>query len=195
MSSDLKRKVSDLVDLARSQGWRVVLRRGHYGFHAPDGSGLVWTGSTPSDYRGVRNLRAQLRRAGLTFEEDEEPEEPEEAPAPARGCPDCPSTDPAVRLRTPRAGGAFCFNAYHGSAPYPVPEEEPMPAPKPAPKPEPQPVPTITADEHAVCLTTTVPARTVEVEVTLSALADAELASLLAGCQREVVRRMMERSK
>jgi predicted RNA binding protein YcfA (HicA-like mRNA interferase family) len=50
-----------LVEAERS-GWTVDhTRRGHLRLTHPNGA-LVYCSSTPSDYRGVKNLRALLRR-------------------------------------------------------------------------------------------------------------------------------------
>lgn len=47
------------------QGWTVTRRpAGHLRFQSPDGKHLYFMGSTPSDYRSVRNARAALRRMG-----------------------------------------------------------------------------------------------------------------------------------
>lgn len=55
----------DLMRHAIEQGWTVEkARAGHLKWITPDGQ-LVVSGSTPSEYRGHRNLRAHLRRAGL----------------------------------------------------------------------------------------------------------------------------------
>lgn len=54
---------------ARKQGWIVELTRsGHIKFVPPDpGTPALVTAGTPSDRRGLRNLRADLRRRGLQF--------------------------------------------------------------------------------------------------------------------------------
>jgi hypothetical protein len=59
-----------LIVLARSQGWSVErTESGHIGFYPADASkSPVHTGTTPSDHRALKNLRAQLRRAGLRDE-------------------------------------------------------------------------------------------------------------------------------
>lgn len=55
-----------IADLAAELGWTVTRRRGsgHLAWRSPDGA-VVFTPSTPSDYRSSKNSRAQLRRAGL----------------------------------------------------------------------------------------------------------------------------------
>ncbi len=61
--SDLKR----LIRAARNQGWQVERTDGgHLRFRPPDATGPpIITPSTPSDWRGLLNLRARLRRSGL----------------------------------------------------------------------------------------------------------------------------------
>lgn len=34
-------------------------------FYSPDGRTIITVAATPSDFRGLRNARAELRRAGL----------------------------------------------------------------------------------------------------------------------------------
>lgn len=62
-------KFRRLVKAMRAQGWRVEITGGcHYRFVPPDPlQPMVHTGSSPSDHRSVRNLEAQLRRAGLVL--------------------------------------------------------------------------------------------------------------------------------
>lgn len=57
----------ELIEAALAQGWRVESRRGgHLVFYPIDKAmDPIFTASTPSDPRGPRNLRSQLRRAGL----------------------------------------------------------------------------------------------------------------------------------
>jgi hypothetical protein len=62
-SGDVTRQ---LITAALAQGWTVDSRNGHLCFKSPDKTqSPVFTGSTPSDRRGPKNLRADLRRAGL----------------------------------------------------------------------------------------------------------------------------------
>jgi len=65
--------VKELRELARvavSQGWRVE-RTGkhHLRWVPPEKAGktgrVIYSGSTLSDYRAIRNIRAMLRREGL----------------------------------------------------------------------------------------------------------------------------------
>ena len=53
----------ELRDLARQYGASLaVTRRCHYRLDLPNGR-VVFAPGTPSDWRAVRNLRAELRRA------------------------------------------------------------------------------------------------------------------------------------
>ena len=55
-----------LIRQAQRQGWSVQLRRGgHLAWKSPSGDGVVFSASSPSDWRANQNLRACLRRAGL----------------------------------------------------------------------------------------------------------------------------------
>ena len=64
MSRD--RELRALVELAEAQGWTVTpTRKSHLRFASPDGVHLVIASGTASDRRATKNLRAQLRRAGL----------------------------------------------------------------------------------------------------------------------------------
>ncbi len=56
-----------LLDDLRTQNWTVDrTNRGHFQFRAPDGVGLVTAGGSYGDFRAIKNLVAQLRRAGFT---------------------------------------------------------------------------------------------------------------------------------
>lgn len=62
--SELRR----IAQSAREAGWTVEFtRNGHLRFLAPDGDGIVVTGSTPSDTRSVKNCVARLRQHGLAI--------------------------------------------------------------------------------------------------------------------------------
>lgn len=62
----LKREMNDLRRRAERQGWTIELRRsGHLKWVPPAGGPFVFSPSTPSDVRGIRNTRAELRRHGL----------------------------------------------------------------------------------------------------------------------------------
>jgi predicted RNA binding protein YcfA (HicA-like mRNA interferase family) len=59
MRHDLER----LLRQASASGWQVARTRGgHWRLLHPNG-GIVVMSSTPSDYRALANLKAQLRRA------------------------------------------------------------------------------------------------------------------------------------
>lgn len=60
--------IKDLVNIAKEQGWTVYQskRRGHWKFFSPDPNvPVIFTSSTPSDWRSAKNLRSELRRNGL----------------------------------------------------------------------------------------------------------------------------------
>lgn len=62
----LKQDLRDVVDHAVRHGWtQTRTRGGHLRLTPPDGGRVLFSPSTPSDYRGIRNLAAQLRRAGV----------------------------------------------------------------------------------------------------------------------------------
>lgn len=63
MASELK----VLIQHARRNGWTVQQskRNGHWVFYDTDGRRVATAGSTLSDYRAIRNIKAHLRRAGL----------------------------------------------------------------------------------------------------------------------------------
>jgi predicted RNA binding protein YcfA (HicA-like mRNA interferase family) len=57
--------IRDIIKAAQRQGWTVTMTGGnHYRFKSPAGP-VVFTASTPSDWRAIRNIVARLRRAGL----------------------------------------------------------------------------------------------------------------------------------
>lgn len=64
------KELKELVRIALDQGWRVEqLRSGHWRFLPPDRKlSPVVSAGTPSDWRGLKNLRADLKRRGLRLE-------------------------------------------------------------------------------------------------------------------------------
>jgi hypothetical protein len=58
---DLKK----LIKAAARAGWRVEKRRKHFRWFAPDGVSQATTSATTSDHRALKNIRGDLRRAGL----------------------------------------------------------------------------------------------------------------------------------
>lgn len=60
-----RKDVGRLIKKVRSQpGWSArLVRAGHWRITGPHGA-LVFMASTPSDSRGLRNARAELRRRG-----------------------------------------------------------------------------------------------------------------------------------
>lgn len=59
-----KRDLKLILVRAESQGWSVALtRRNHYKLVSPTGE-VVYCPSTPSEYRGIKNLLAELKKRG-----------------------------------------------------------------------------------------------------------------------------------
>lgn len=57
--------MKQLIRKAQEAGWSVKVRRNsHYKITNPEGESY-YCGSTPSDVRAVKNVRAALRRMGL----------------------------------------------------------------------------------------------------------------------------------
>lgn len=64
--SQIPKDQRQLARLAESLGW--VIRRtggGHFQWLSPDGTTIIVTHGTASDWRALRNMKAQLRRAGV----------------------------------------------------------------------------------------------------------------------------------
>ncbi|MGH7749096.1 MAG: hypothetical protein ACREQ5_30675, partial [Candidatus Dormibacteria bacterium] len=59
---------SELVAVARDQGWREERRTRHIWLYAPDGRGTACIPTSTSDWRAIHNAVAQLRRLGLVWE-------------------------------------------------------------------------------------------------------------------------------
>lgn len=69
----LDRDMAEWVKLARSLGWTVEhTTKNHLRFKAPDGKMAHIGGHAANEGRAYANAKAQLRRAGLVFPEDEE---------------------------------------------------------------------------------------------------------------------------
>lgn len=62
-----QREVDELVATAVLQGWTSRSGGKHYVLRSPDGVSTVTVSKTPSDFRAVLNIRADLRRAGVQF--------------------------------------------------------------------------------------------------------------------------------
>ena len=58
----MKRDLAKLLRAARARGWQVTPTRGGHWKLTHPGGGLVVTGTTPSDFRALANLRATMRR-------------------------------------------------------------------------------------------------------------------------------------
>jgi hypothetical protein len=59
------KKTRDFARFAMERGWQVsITNGGHLKFVSPTGT-VLFTSSTPSDWRAWKNFRSQLRRQGL----------------------------------------------------------------------------------------------------------------------------------
>lgn len=68
----LKREVRDLLDRCADEGCTYELGAGgHWKIRTPTGA-IVGLPGTPSEYRGIANSIAELRRAGLTLRDESE---------------------------------------------------------------------------------------------------------------------------
>ena len=57
--------LNDLVKRAVKQGWTVTLRNnGHLAWKSPRG-GVVFTASSPSDFRVIKNVIRELKKFGF----------------------------------------------------------------------------------------------------------------------------------
>lgn len=66
MMYELPELYRDLGKIAIENGWTILKSRGgHLVWKPPNGDQLYYSGSTPSDWRAVRNDRAALERMGL----------------------------------------------------------------------------------------------------------------------------------
>lgn len=62
----LKTDLRQTMERAEKFGFTITpTRNSHYKWYPPNGGPVIFSPSTPSDYRGLKNLEAQLRRAGL----------------------------------------------------------------------------------------------------------------------------------
>ncbi len=63
--------LQSLIRTAQRQGWSVQLRRGgHLAWKSSNGNVVVFSASSPSDWRALPNLKASLKRAGLIIHGD-----------------------------------------------------------------------------------------------------------------------------
>lgn len=58
---------SELIAVARAQGWREERRTRHIWLYSPDGQGTACIPTSTSDWRAIHNAVAQLRRLGLVW--------------------------------------------------------------------------------------------------------------------------------
>lgn len=65
--AEKNRDFQELLKDLESQNWNVKrTERGHFQFRSPNGQGLVTAGGSYGDFRAIKNLVSQLRRAGFT---------------------------------------------------------------------------------------------------------------------------------
>lgn len=57
---------NQLLTRLRAQGWRVRYTKNHLRLYGPEGQ-LVFCPASASDYRALRNIRAQLRNHGANL--------------------------------------------------------------------------------------------------------------------------------
>lgn len=61
------KEIQELVKEAKHQGWTVELTKSvHYKWISPLGA-FVFTASTPSDNRAIKNIKRELRAKGMVF--------------------------------------------------------------------------------------------------------------------------------
>lgn len=61
----MKKELKTLINLAVGQGWSVSINKsGHYKWVAPNGK-IVFSSSTPSDNRALKNLERDLKANGF----------------------------------------------------------------------------------------------------------------------------------
>jgi len=63
----MNKETKRLIRLATDQGWRVVVNK-HVKLFSPNGKDMVVMPATPGEYRGIKNAKAALRRAGLKMD-------------------------------------------------------------------------------------------------------------------------------
>ena len=65
-----KSEVAEIMKICRRRGCRVRLTRaGHFRIYPPDKTTApITAASSPSDWRSIKKLRADLRRAGVEIE-------------------------------------------------------------------------------------------------------------------------------
>lgn len=64
MAYGTRKEMSQIIQQLEDQGWTVTLTRGnHYKMVSPTGA-VQFQPSTPGEGRALKNIKAQLRRAG-----------------------------------------------------------------------------------------------------------------------------------
>jgi len=68
MPGKAPKEIRAWLKAAESQGFEVRYTKGsHIQVRNPSGRVIAGSGSTPSEYRAIKNFRAQLRRGGVTL--------------------------------------------------------------------------------------------------------------------------------
>lgn len=65
--TDIPRDQRRYYDAAITAGWTITMSRGssHTQWLSPDGATIIHASASPSDHRTTKNVRAQLRQAGV----------------------------------------------------------------------------------------------------------------------------------
>lgn len=65
----MKKQLKQILKEAKKQGWQVsYTKNGHMCLKSPTGGQPIYTASTPSDHRGLKNLVAHMRRQGFKWQ-------------------------------------------------------------------------------------------------------------------------------
>jgi hypothetical protein len=66
------KEIKKLIDIALAQGWTVTYTGGcHLRWCPPSGKQTVYSATTPTDRRALKNMKARLRRSGLLLEKNQ----------------------------------------------------------------------------------------------------------------------------
>jgi len=65
--TDLRKRLGDIFDTLRREGWEVTQRRnGHMKAKSPEGN-VVFISRTPSDWRALEKIKRDLKHNGAHF--------------------------------------------------------------------------------------------------------------------------------
>lgn len=62
----LNKDCAKLVKQARKEGWRLVEGKQHPRLYPPDNGEFIVLPGSPSDHRAYKNVRAEMRRRGVS---------------------------------------------------------------------------------------------------------------------------------